>query len=150
MIIKIENVFKDYLKYFVDMNYRRKASNFIISEIDNKVYMSEGHILCVLDKEFYKIPFITQSAPDMSRIIDKNADKIVYVSEYTINITGIECFVILDDEGREITYLNRKMLEKWFNIKDCELVMTNLDNKSPVYIKYLDQIQGLILPIRKV
>lgn len=149
--IKVENIFKDYLKYYMNINYKKKHDNFIIADIDNVVYMSEGHILAVLDKELYKIPFITNTTPDMSRMIDKYADKECFVNnEMTINIGGINCYIINDIFGNNITYINKKMFDNWFDIKQVNLVMSNLDNKTPVYVKQYNKIIGLILPIRKV
>lgn len=148
MVIKYKNVLKDYLEHTVKQ-LEKKRSNFIYSVIDDKAYFSDGHIVAILNASMS--PFKERdNAPDISKMIYKYDDKRVYISNERIVLSGIECYVLKDEFDNVVTYINKKMVDRWFDINDIKLCMQNLDNKSPVFFHYGESVIGLVLPIRKV
>lgn len=148
MYFKINNIFKDYLTAYINKEYKKKyTGNFIAVEEDGKKYFSDGHIMAILPSCF-KTPF-TLTPGTFSKIIDKYADKEVHISNMTITLNSTECYILKDDFDNDITYINKKMFDNWFDKGDVELVMKNLDNKSIVFIKGANEIIGLILPVIK-
>lgn len=149
MYFKINNIFKDYLTAYINKEYKKKYNGYYYAvEEDGKKYFTEGHIMAILPSCF-NTPF-TLVTGTFSKMIDKNADKEVYISNMTITINKTDCYILKDDFDNDITYINKKMFDNWFIKSDVVLVMNNLDNKSPVFIKGAEEIIGLILPIHKV
>lgn len=148
MIFNYKNILKDYLDYSIK-KIEKKNCLFIYSTDDEKAFFSDGHIGAILPKSYSPFAENTNSF-DYKKMLYKYNDKQVFISNKRILLGGIECYVIVDDFDNEITYINKKMIDRWFDVNNIKLCMQNLDNKSPVFIWYLDEIIGLILPIRKV
>lgn len=148
MIVKYKNIFKDYLDYSIK-KLEKKNCNFIYSTDEEKAFFSDGYIGAIVPKSYS--PFAdNDNSLDYKKMLYKYQDKQVYISNKREILGGIECYVLVDEFNTDITYINKKMLDKWFDSDRIQLYMQNLDNKTPVFIWYSDEIVGLILPIRKV
>ena len=147
MIFNYKNILKDFLDYNIK-KIEKKNVSFIYSTDEEKAFFSDGHIAAILPKSYS--PFAENTnAFNYEKMLYKYNDKQVYISNKRILIGGIECYVLVDDFENEITYINKKMIDRWFDVSSVKLYMQNLDNKTPVFIWYSDTIIGLILPIRR-
>lgn len=147
MIFNYKNILKDYLNYSIK-KIEKKNCTFIYSTDEEKAFFSDGHIAAIIPKSYS--PFAENiNAFNYQNLIYKYNDKQVYISNKRILLNDIECYVLVDEFDNEITYINKKMIDRWFDTSRVQLYMQNLDNKSPVFIWYTDTIIGLILPIHK-
>lgn len=145
--LKIKNVFGDYLKSYIKA-YNKSTTYDIKVGVENEtVYYTDGHIMAIVPELIS--PFKINENCTWSKMIPdvKYIDSNVVISGDTTNVNGIECYIVKDLFDNRVCVVNRKMLDNWFNIKECTLYMEKLDGKSPVYFIEYGKIIGLILPI---
>lgn len=148
--IKLENIYKDYLNWYIKTNVTKRKTNerYMLAITEEKIFITEGHLLVVLPGSI-DFPFIRNSFTDMKKIIDKCADKEVHISNMIVDLNGTVCYLLKDDFENDITFINKKMFDRWFVKGEVKLFTENLDNRVPVFIKVDDEPIGLILPVVK-
>lgn len=144
-MLKLERLISDFYKEQAKSNIKTK----IFKKGDFNYITIDGTSLYRYRRFVYDINAPESNLCDM---IPDNCDssRQVYIKGIEVLPDCTQLYMFTDEYGNVITCCNKKLLDRYVNIKEVCFFLNNLDSKSPIYIgRSHSMIIGLIFPIRR-
>lgn len=145
-MLKLDKLIADFYKEQAKSSIKAK----IFKKGDFNYITIDGTSLYRYRRFMYDINAGESNICDM---IPEEADKAKEVTIAGIEVLpdGAQLYRFVDVFGNDISYCNKKLLDRYVNIKDERFfILNNLDNKNPIAIgPSYNRLIGIILPVRR-